>query len=34
MDFLEYIVEEALILIPVLLILGKIIKKTPNVPIG
>lgn len=28
---MEYVIEEALILIPVLLILGKIIKNTPNV---
>lgn len=27
----EYIVEQALIVIPVLLILGKIVKDTPNV---
>lgn len=27
----EYIVQQALIVIPVLLILGKIIKETPNV---
>lgn len=27
----EYLIEEALIVIPVLLILGKIIKGTPNV---
>lgn len=32
MEFLtEYLVEEALIIIPVLLILGKIIKETPQV---
>lgn len=32
MDFIiEYIVEQALIVIPVLLILGKIIKETPMV---
>lgn len=32
MEFLnEYLIEEALMVIPVLLILGKIIKETPNV---
>lgn len=32
MDFIiEYIVDQALIVIPVLLILGKIFKETPNV---
>ena len=32
MDFInEYLLEEALIVIPVLLILGKIIKETPNI---
>lgn len=32
MEFLnEYLVEEALIIIPVLLILGKIIKETPQI---
>lgn len=32
MEFLDYIVEEALILIPVLLILGKLIKNMDIVP--
>ncbi|RNA70309.1 phage holin family protein [Alteribacter keqinensis] len=32
MDFLQFIVDEALILIPVLMIIGKIIKQTPRVP--
>ncbi|WP_035186521.1 phage holin family protein [Alteribacter aurantiacus] len=32
MDFLSYVVDEALIVIPVLMILGKIIKQTPRVP--
>lgn len=31
MDILNYVIEEALILIPVLFVLGAIIKKTPNV---
>jgi hypothetical protein len=31
MDMLNYVIEEALILIPVLFVLGTIIKKTPNV---
>lgn len=32
MDFLnEYLIQEALIVIPALLIFGKIIKETPNV---
>lgn len=31
MEFLEYIVEEALILIPVLIIFGKLIKNTQHV---
>lgn len=31
MDILNYVIEEALILIPVLFVLGTIIKKTPNV---
>ncbi|SDZ63220.1 Phage holin family Hol44, holin superfamily V [Evansella caseinilytica] len=31
MDIINFIMEEALILIPVLMILGKIIKNTPRV---
>ncbi|MFA9557002.1 phage holin family protein [Evansella sp. AB-rgal1] len=31
MDFHHYVVEEALILVPVLIIIGKIIKNTPRV---
>ena len=31
MEIMEFIIDEALILIPVLLILGKFIKNTPNV---
>ena len=32
MEFMDYIIEEALILIPVLLILGKMIKQMDIVP--
>jgi len=32
MDILEYVIEEALILIPVLYVIGMFIKITPNVP--
>jgi hypothetical protein len=32
MDIMKYIVEEALILIPVLLILGTILKETKGIP--
>jgi hypothetical protein len=32
MDFLQYIVKEELILIPVLWILGTILKQTPKIP--
>ncbi|MFD1639749.1 phage holin family protein [Evansella tamaricis] len=31
MDLLEYIVEDALILIPVLMIIGKMLKDTPKI---
>lgn len=31
MEFVDYVIEEALILIPVLLIIGKIIKNTPKI---
>jgi len=31
MDFLEYIISEALIIIPVLWILGTFLKKTPRI---
>lgn len=31
-SFMEYIVDKALILIPVLLILGKMLKSTPRCP--
>lgn len=32
MDILEYVIQEALILIPVLYVIGMFIKSTPNVP--
>lgn len=32
MDFLNYIIEKALVLIPVLLIIGAILKGTPKFP--
>jgi len=32
MDILEYVIKEALILIPVLYVIGMFIKSTPNVP--
>lgn len=32
MDFISYIVNEGLILIPVLYFIGAVIKETPNVP--
>lgn len=32
MDIMQYITQEALILIPVLWIIGAILKATPNVP--
>ncbi|WP_280951839.1 phage holin family protein [Alteribacter populi] len=31
-DFLQFVVDEALIVIPVLMIIGKIIKQTPHAP--
>lgn len=31
MEFLEFLLEESLVLIPVLLILGKLFKQTPGV---
>lgn len=32
MDLLQYIVDEALIVIPALWVIGAILKRTPNVP--
>lgn len=32
MELMEYIVDEALIIIPALWVLGAILKRTPNVP--
>lgn len=32
MDILEYIIEQAIVLVPALWIIGTFLKKTPNVP--
>lgn len=32
MDLLQYIVDEALIVIPALWVIGAILKRTPNIP--
>lgn len=31
MEFIDYVIDEALVLIPVLMVIGKIIKNTPRV---